>query len=121
MKRYYLRAGIDAARTLWGEGGLDDVRARMPEPERDEFFAERPPDWITTRSMIAFNFALWEGPAARNKARYFPWVRLTTDLSFGRVKKLFLSMASPEKLVLSSGDLWKAEQTAGTLEGSVAG
>ena len=121
VKRFYVRAGIDAARDLWGQEGLDDVRSRMPETERDEFFAERLPEWVSIRSMIAFNFALWEGPANRNKARYFPWVRLTTDLSFGRVKRLFLSMASPEKVVIKASELWSADQTGGTFEGVLEG
>jgi hypothetical protein len=32
MKRYYVRASIDAARDLWGTVGVDDVRARMAPP-----------------------------------------------------------------------------------------
>jgi hypothetical protein len=71
--------------------------------------------------MIAFNFALWEGPADRQRAHYFPWVRRTTDLSFGRVKRLFLSMATPEKVLRSAAALWRADQNTGTQEGTADG
>jgi hypothetical protein len=121
LKRYYVRAAIDAARDLWGQEGVDDIRSRMAEPERDEFLAERLPEWISIRAMIAWNFALWEGPARRSKILYFPWLRLMTDLSFGRVKKLFLSMASPEKVIRSANELWKENHTAGELEAEVDG
>jgi hypothetical protein len=121
QKRYYFRAALDAARQLWGDPGVQDARARMPERERAEFFADPLPEWCPTRAMIAWNFALWEGPARRDKARYFPWVHRTTDLSFGRVKKLFLSMATPEKIITSAGELWRADQSSGALDGLVHG
>ncbi len=121
QKRYYFRAAIDATRDLWGDDGLADVAARMPARERAEFFAEPLPEWSPTRAMIAFNFALWEGPAGRDKPLYFTWVRRVTDLSFGRVRKLFLSMATPERLVLGAGEMWKADQNVGTLVGHVEG
>jgi len=121
MKRYYFRAAVDATRATWGEAGVKDAATRMPARERDEFFAEPLPEWAPTRAMIAWNFALWEGPVRRDKPVYFSWVRRMTDLSFGRVKKLFLSMATPEKLIASAGELWNAEQTTGTLDGLVHG
>jgi hypothetical protein len=121
QKSYYFRAAVDAARAIWGEAGVQDAAARMPERERAEFFADRLPEWAPTRAMIAWNFALWEGPVRRDKAIYFSWVRKTADLSFGRVRRLFLSMATPEKLITSASDLWKADHTAGTLDGLVHG
>jgi hypothetical protein len=121
QKRYYFRAAVDAAREIWGEQGVQDAAGRMPARERAEFFAEPLPEWAPTRAMIAFNFALWEGPVRRDKPIYFSWLRRTTDLSFGRVKKLFLSMATPEKLITSAGSIWKGDHTSGTLDGMVHG
>ena len=121
VKRYYVRACIDAARELWGQGGVDDIGSRMPERERAEIFVERLPEWVPIRVLVAWNFAVWEGPARRNKAAYFPWLRLTTDLSFGRVKKLFISMASPEKFLTKASELWDADHIGGSLEGCVDG
>lgn len=121
LKRFYATACSDALREIWGADGVEDVKRRMPARERDEMFAEHLPIWFPERPLIAFNFALWEGPCGRDRERYFRWLRRQADLSFGVVKKLVLSMASPRKIIESAGELWKADHTHGVMEGRCEG
>jgi hypothetical protein len=121
IKRFYLVAFHQAAREMWGEDGLADIRARMPAREGDEAFAVHLPVWVQERLVIAWCFALWEGRADRNRARYVAWLHRVTDLTFGRVRRLLLSVATPAKILGMAGELWRADRTHGTLEGSVDG
>jgi hypothetical protein len=117
LKRFYPVACRDALREIWGVEGVDDVKRRMSPRERDEMFADPLPLWFPERPLIAFNFALWEGPAARDRETYSRWLRRMTDLSFGLVKRLLLSVASPRKIIESAHEIWKADHTHGVMEG----
>ena len=121
IKRFYAAAARDAVRALWGDDGVADVAARMSDDDRDAMLAPHLPLWVRERAFIAFSFALWEGPVGRTRERYERWLHTMTDMSFGVVKRLVLSMASPQKVFLSSGDLWKADHTHGTMAGRVDG
>ena len=77
--------------------------------------------WVRERALIAWNFALWEGPVDRKRDRYEVWLHRMTDLSFGVVKRLVLSMASPEKVLSSARDLWKSDHTHGSMHGHCDG
>jgi hypothetical protein len=121
IKRFYASASRDAVRALWGEAGLSDVAARMSEVDREAMLAPHLPLWVRERALIAFNFALWEGPVDRNRQRYERWLHAMTDMSFGVVKRLVLSLASPEKVLLVSGEMWKADHTHGVMTGHCEG
>ena len=121
MKRHYMMAFREAARDKWGDEGLADIRVRMPKREAEEAFAEHLPVWVPERVAIAWCFALWEGRAARDRARYVAWLQRMTDLSFGRVRRLLLGMASPERLFTMSSKLWREDHTSGTMEGHCEG
>jgi hypothetical protein len=121
IKRFYVAASRDAVRAVWGEDGLADVAGRMSERDRETIFAPHLPLWVRERALIAFSFALWEGPVDRKRERYEKWLHTMTDMSFGVVKRLVLSMASPEKVLLGAGDLWKADHTHGVMTGRFDG
>jgi hypothetical protein len=121
IKRYYLAAFHQTVREMWGEDGLADVRTRMPPREAEEAFADHLSAWVPERLIIAWCFALWEGRADRNRARYVAWLHRVTDVTFGRVRRLLLSIATPEKIFRMAGELWRADRTHGTLEGTVDG
>lgn len=116
LSRVYVRASRDAARELWGGDGLEDIARRMPERERDEIFADPLPEWVPERAMLAWGYATWEGPGRRSREHYVPWLHRMTDLSFGRIKKLLLGMANPERLILSADELWREAHTQGRFE-----
>ncbi len=117
IKSYYAQASRDALREIWGPRGVEDVAGRMAPAHRDELFAPRLPVWFPERVLIAFNFALWEGPVARRRDTYERWLWRTTDLSFGVVRRLVLSLASPRRIFESAPELWRADHTHGTLQG----
>jgi hypothetical protein len=121
VKRFYVTASLDAARALWGDGGMADVAARMSAQDRDAVHAPHLPLWVRERALIAWNFALWEGPVDRKRERYEAWLHKMTDMSFGVVKRLVLSMASPEKVLTSAADLWKSDHTHGRMLGHCDG
>ncbi|MGD0525233.1 MAG: hypothetical protein ABSE49_08825 [Polyangiaceae bacterium] len=121
IKRFYAAACRDAVRVLWGDAGLIDVAARLAASDRDAMMAPDLPLWVSERAVIAFNFALWEGPVNRTRQRYDKWLHVMTDMSFGVVKRLVLSMASPEKVLTVSGEMWKADHTHGVMTGSCEG
>jgi hypothetical protein len=121
VKRFYAAASRDAVRALWGEPGLADVAARMKDGDRETMLAPDLPLWVPERALIAFNFALWEGPVERARPRYEKFLHTMTDKSFGVVKRLVLSMASPEKVLLASGDMWKTDHTHGVMTGLCEG
>ena len=121
MKRHYLLAFHEAARDKWGDDGLLDIRKRMPPREAEEAFAPRLPAWVPERVPIAWCFALWEGRADRDRARYVAWLHRVMDLSFGRVRRLLLGMAAPERLFTMAAKLWKDDHTHGLLEGHFEG
>jgi hypothetical protein len=121
VKRFYVTASLDAARSLWGDGAMADVAARMSVADRDAVHAPHLPLWVREHALIAWNFALWEGPVDRKRQRYEAWLHRMTDLSFGVVKRLVLSMASPEKVLTSAADLWKSDHTHGRMLGHCDG
>jgi hypothetical protein len=115
MKGFYLRAFHRAASEKWGEEGLRDIRARMPIREADEAFAENVPAWVPERVVVAWCFALWEGPADRKRPQYVAWLQRHMDLSFGHVRKWLIGLASPHKLIELAGDVWKRDHSSGKL------
>jgi hypothetical protein len=120
LKKYYAVAAREAALWAWGQGGVDDIAQRMPEPERGEVFADVLPPWIAERAMIAMGFGIWNGPAKRSKPEYFRFLHKTTDMSFGRVRKVLMAVATPEKIVTMADELWKSDHTHGSWETHVA-
>jgi len=121
MKGFYLTAFHRAAGEQWGQDGLRDIRARMPPREAEEAFVERAPLWVPERVVVAWCFALWEGPADRKRPGYVAWLHRHMDLSFGRVRKWLIGLASPHKLVEMAGNVWRRDHSHGTLSGAADG
>ena len=110
----YRRAVVD----LFGDAGRTQVIALLDGDSRDEFVRDVTPnrEWIPARHLIAWSFAVWEGPANRQREPMAELVRRQWDLSFGVVRKLLLHMASPSAIVARLPQIWKQDHTAGTLE-----
>jgi hypothetical protein len=120
MKKYYVVAARDAARWAWGPGGVEDIAQRMPERERAETFADVLPPFVSFRAMHALGLGIWNGPAKHSRPDYFRFLHKTTDMSFGRVRKVLIGMASPEKILSMADELWKSDHTHGSWEAHVA-
>ena len=114
----YRRAIVD----LFGEPGREQVIALLSGDSRDEFVRDVTANtrWIPSRHLIAWSFAIWEGPAARRRDVMAEFVRRSWDLSFGVIRKLLLHMATPDSIVVRLPEIWKQDNTAGTLEAALA-
>lgn len=121
IRSIHIVASRDAVRDVFGEEALADTAQRMPERERAEVFADHHPYWCSERAMIALTFGIWEGPADRRRARLEVWLWRTVDNTFGRIRRAFLAMATPEKLIEHAPRFWKSDRTSGVLEGRVLG
>jgi hypothetical protein len=108
---------------MWGEDGLRDITDRMPPSSRGEMLRETGSEreWIAEAHVIAWCFAVWEGPANRDRAIYFELLKRQTDLGFGRIRRFFLSMATPSMLFAKAPSMWSQDHTHGTLECAVEG
>jgi hypothetical protein len=116
VRGYVIRAFREAAGEIWGDAGLQDIAARMPEASRLDAFRERmATEWIAEAHVIAWCFATWEGPANRDRPTYFRFVQRQTDLGFGRVRKFLLGVATPHRLLAKAPELWKLDHTHGAL------
>lgn len=114
----FRRAVVD----LWGEDGRERTIANLVGEARDEFIQDSVGTsrvWFPARHIIAWAFAVWEGPAERKRDRMAEYIRRQWDLSFGVVRRVLLHMASPQSVVPRLPELWREDNTAGELEASL--
>lgn len=110
--------GFRAAVTdIWGERGLRVVAERLPEDARAATLDEivLPVSWYPVRHTIAWDEAVWEGLAARDDAAFFAFIDRSIDLGFGRMRRFFIRLQSPEKIIARSPEMWRYQHTHGTL------
>jgi hypothetical protein len=120
LKRHHVVAARDAVVHLWGTPALDDVVARIPEAER-AILCGALPAWVPVRVPVQIALAVWEGPVARDKTRFFAYLHRQTDMTTGRIRKALLSLAKPERVFASAPAIWRSEHTAGVLEARTEG
>jgi len=120
LKRYNVTAARDAVVDLWGREALADVYARMPQAEREYLMAPMPA-WVPVRVPVALSFAVYEGPVGRDKAKFYKFLHRHTDNSVGRVRKLLLGLANPERIFAEAPKMWRSEHTVGSLEARIDG
>jgi hypothetical protein len=106
-----------AARDVWGEEGLRDLVSRLPDETRA---ATTGPtfnslSWYPSRYVLDWDVAKMEGPARGDEQAFLLSVDRGTDLGFGRVRRAFLSFATPILLARKSAELWRHDHTHGTL------
>jgi hypothetical protein len=117
LRRMYVLAMPEAAAIVWGKEALPDLAVRLPDDvRRDTLEQTNAETWMPERYVIAWSFAVWEGPAARDREAFKRFLRAQVDLTFGRVRRALLSLASPEMLLARAGAIWKEDHTHGTLE-----
>ena len=106
-----------ACEAMWGADGYQSILELLPPEVRERTASMRPlPDWVPLDDLIAWHLAVWNGPAKRNEAVFTEHVRKTVDQGFGRVKRLLLSMATPQTLAPRVVALWGDEYSTGRLE-----
>jgi hypothetical protein len=117
VRRRYFAAMREAAVQLWGANGLAAIAAALPEAVRRQT-AEVPlvpEEWLPATSAMAWFTAVWETCAARKAAEMAAFIDCQTGLGFGRVRKFFLSQATPELVIARAAKLWSDDNTGGEL------
>lgn len=112
-----------AARALWGDRGLRSIAERLPEETRRETFDQivLPVTWYPARYTVDWNRAIWDGPAARSDDAFLRFVDESIEQGFGRMRRFFLRLASPERMHARTPEMWRYQHTHGTLSSVVRG
>jgi hypothetical protein len=106
-----------ACEQMWGERGLEAISRRLSADVRERTAGMLPlPEWIPLDDLIAWHFAVWDGPAEHNERVFTQHVRATVDQGFGRVKRFLLSMSTPRSLAPRVAALWSDEYSTGRLK-----
>ena len=106
----------EGAARAWGEDGVREVERLVPPEDRP---AEGEPvealAWVPTRWLVAWNQAAHDGPSRGEERAFHRYVAHTVDLSFGRVRRALLKIATPHLLAQRAADLWRHDHTTGTV------
>src|SRR4051794_21782478 len=106
-----------AAIETWGEGGWSEACALLDRETRDALLGRRvsPAGWVPERHMMALADAVFAGPAGRGVAAYHAFVGNQVKLGFGRVRRMLLHLAPPERVLERAPELWRHDHTDGEL------
>jgi hypothetical protein len=117
VRRRYFAAMREAAVQLWGENGLAAIAGALPEDVRRQTADAMlvPEEWLPATSAMAWFTAVWETCAARKAAEMAAFIDCQTGLGFGRVRKFFLSQATPALVIARAAKLWRDDNTAGEI------
>ena len=115
IRRYVVPAFRRAIVDRWGEDGRAQTIALLEGDAREEFLRDVATslDWFPTRHLIAWGFAVWEGPARRDRPTMAAFVRRQWDLSHGVVRRLLLHLATPQAIVPRLGGIWREDNVGG--------
>lgn len=102
-----LHACASATRDMFGESVLREVMGSTRTVEERE--------WVPVEQIMSICECLWDGVMARDGAVLRRWTDGVLDHGFGRVSRLFLSIATPAVLVRRAADLWRGEFSDGRL------
>ncbi len=101
---------------LFGAAGLRAIGERLPEDARrlvDSALVEEP--WLPERFVMAWQEAVWTGPAQLDDALFRRWIHQTISLGFGRVRRLLVNLVTPATLCVRAAELWTEEHTHGSI------
>ena len=106
----------EAAQDMWGDEGFRAIVERLPEDARAaEGTMVSSLDWYPTRWLLAWLEAALEGPALGSTSVYHGYLARTVDLSFGRVRRALLKIATPPLLAQRAADLWRHDHSHGAI------
>ncbi|HEX4456346.1 MAG TPA: hypothetical protein VIA18_00170 [Polyangia bacterium] len=105
-----------AAVELFGADGLRAIGERLPEEARhlvDSALIDAP--WLPERFVMAWQEAVWAGPAQLDDAKFRQWIHQTIALGFGRVRRLLVNLVTPATLCTRAAELWHEEHSHGAI------
>jgi hypothetical protein len=104
-----------AAEKLWGEGGLAELGARLPEETRravaDPLVLTE--EWLPERHLVALHEVAWEGPCRRDVAELNRYLHAVMDGGFGTIQRFMLTLVTPAALFPRGRALWKHDHSHG--------
>jgi hypothetical protein len=102
---------------VWGADGLRDVTSHLPDETRaattGPMFTTL--SWYPTRYVLDWDVAKMAGPARGDEDAFRRSVARSIDLGFGRIRRAFLSFATPVMLAERAAQLWRHDHTHGDL------
>lgn len=106
-----------AVLSLWGDEGLKDVAERLPDETRvaTTGAALSTLRWYPTRYVLDWDVAKMAGPAREDEQAFRRSVCIAMDLGFGRVRRVFLSFATPTLLAERAASLWRHDHSHGVI------
>jgi hypothetical protein len=111
-----------ASKEIFGEAGLRAIGERMPADAQhlvNSVLIEEP--WLPERFVMAWQEAVWAGPAQLDEAAFRVWIDKTVELGFGRVRRLLVNLVTPATLCTRGAELWQEEHTHGQLTATPRG
>jgi uncharacterized protein (TIGR02265 family) len=102
---------------VFGDEGVAEICAQLDADTRARTFDAPvpPPKWIAEADLIACSFAIWNGPARRDRAKYNAFLHKQVEEGTGRVQRALLSLASPKRVIDRAPSIWSAEHSHGSL------
>lgn len=107
----------EAVISLWGDRGIASVASGLPAIVRKETLESVvvSTEWVPEAHVLAWYEALWGGPCQRRTDLFCLVLDRMLDLGFGRVRRVFLSMANPATIFSRAPALWRYDHTHGHL------
>ncbi len=106
-----------AVDSIWGARGLAQVSEHLPEEVRRATLENVVvnTEWIPETHVVAWYEALWAGPCESRRDKFTLALDRMLDFGFGRVRKVFLSMARPATILERAPTFWRYDHTHGYL------
>jgi hypothetical protein len=112
-----------AAVELFGDGGLREIADRLPPDVRGALIdsAIISEAWLPERFVMAWQEAVFEGPARNSDDAFRRYVHKVVDSGFGRVRRLLVNLVTPATLCTRAAELWHDEHTHGEISAAPTG
>lgn len=100
-----------------GDEGFARVVAVLPPQTRERTIEQAvfSRDWVPTRHLIAWYQVIFEVAAGGDEARFLELCRFLIDDSFGRVRRVFLKLATVGIVAKQATSLWSDDHSHGQL------
>ncbi|HXU69770.1 MAG TPA: hypothetical protein VN947_10600 [Polyangia bacterium] len=112
-----------AALELYGDDGLRQIAERLPPDVRGALIdsAIITEAWLPERFVMAWQEAVFEGPARGSDDAFRRYVDKVVDAGFGRVRRLLVNLVTPATLCTRAAELWHDEHTHGEISATPEG
>lgn len=112
-----------AAVDLYGDDGLRQIAAGLPADVRAALIdsAIITDAWLPERFVMAWQEAVFAGPARGSEDAFRRYVHKVVDAGFGRVRRLLVNLVTPATLCTRAAELWLDEHTHGDISAEPSG